>query len=449
MKAVVFLGPSLSVTKAEKILCKDKALYLPPANQADLLSAATTYHPDVIALIDGMFQQSLSVWHKEILYALDQGIQVYGASSMGALRAVETATFGTIGVGKVYEMYASGEIKDDDEVALLHGPAETGYRAISEPMVNLRMTFRKACDDKVVTSMESNRLIDIAKSIYYQERRYDRIFQIAEDSGFDISLIQQLREYVKNHHVDIKAIDAAHLLRVINELPDTPLKPDPFGFVRSMFFETLYDTDRTVRHRDINLRLSTVAHHAALHMPDFNYVNFNSLNKALVMVLADMLNVDVTDEEIDKEIKRFSLRTGVKGEEAILEWIRTHHLEADEFRELFREMAVCRKLQHWLLVRYHAGNETRQFLNELRLRNEYLHWVEEARQEQLDLRSRNGVDYFDESMRELIKAHWKETCCKIDTHYKEWAEEAGFAQEFNLLESLINARDSRRIRRER
>jgi hypothetical protein len=87
VKVVVFLGPSLPLEDARKIL---DAIYLPPAKQADLISAAINHEPDAIALIDGTFHQSLSVWHKEILFALQRGIRVFGASSMGALRAAET-----------------------------------------------------------------------------------------------------------------------------------------------------------------------------------------------------------------------------------------------------------------------------------------------------------------------------------------------------------------------
>src|SRR3989442_5014496 len=145
MKVVIFLGPSLSVDDARTVL--PHALYLPPERQADVLSAVGIHAPDAIGLIDGEFGQSLSVWHKEILYALDRGIAVYGASSMGALRAAETAAFGTRGVGRIFEMYASGELTDDDEVALAHGLADAGYRKFSEPMVNLRATFQKARDE--------------------------------------------------------------------------------------------------------------------------------------------------------------------------------------------------------------------------------------------------------------------------------------------------------------
>jgi hypothetical protein len=138
-KIVIFLGPSLPIAEAREIL---DAVYLPPAKQSDLLSAVTTYKPDIIGLIDGVFLNLPSVWHKEILYALEQGVAVYGASSMGALRAAETEAFGMVGVGEIYRMYASGELLDDDEVVMVHGPEDTGYRPFSEPMVNVRATFR-------------------------------------------------------------------------------------------------------------------------------------------------------------------------------------------------------------------------------------------------------------------------------------------------------------------
>src|SRR5699024_12171240 len=73
-----------------------------------------------IAVVDGVFGNQPAVWHKEILFALAQGCTVIGAASMGALRAVELAPYGMIGVGAIYRLYRRGAIVDDAEVALLH-----------------------------------------------------------------------------------------------------------------------------------------------------------------------------------------------------------------------------------------------------------------------------------------------------------------------------------------
>ena len=56
---------------------------------------------------------------KKIMHLIDSGVTVIGAASMGALRAAELDAYGMLGVGRIYQMYASGEICGDDEVATL------------------------------------------------------------------------------------------------------------------------------------------------------------------------------------------------------------------------------------------------------------------------------------------------------------------------------------------
>ncbi|HJK01344.1 MAG TPA: TfuA-like protein, partial [Methanocorpusculum sp.] len=83
---VVFIGPSLSIDDAKQIL--PDAEYLPPAKRGDFTDAVRI-GVKTIVLIDGVFFQDRAVGHREILTALRTGISVYGASSMGALRASE------------------------------------------------------------------------------------------------------------------------------------------------------------------------------------------------------------------------------------------------------------------------------------------------------------------------------------------------------------------------
>ena len=84
---VAFLGPSLPAREAKGFHL------LPPARQGDIWRALGL-RPRAIALIDGLFEAQPSVWHREILDALDAGIPVVGGASMGALRAVELEAFG-------------------------------------------------------------------------------------------------------------------------------------------------------------------------------------------------------------------------------------------------------------------------------------------------------------------------------------------------------------------
>ena len=88
MKPIVFLGPSLLHADAATILDSEIRA---PAAAGDVL-AATLKRPPAIVLVDGLFERVPAVWHKEILFAIESGVPVYGASSMGALRATDATT---------------------------------------------------------------------------------------------------------------------------------------------------------------------------------------------------------------------------------------------------------------------------------------------------------------------------------------------------------------------
>ncbi|MDD1775860.1 MAG: hypothetical protein LUP94_00735, partial [Candidatus Methanomethylicus sp.] len=70
MKIVIFLGPSLPVDEAIKIL--PSAEYKPPAARGDVVLAVDN-GAQIIGIIDGVFYQKAAVAHREILYALKKG----------------------------------------------------------------------------------------------------------------------------------------------------------------------------------------------------------------------------------------------------------------------------------------------------------------------------------------------------------------------------------------
>ena len=57
----------------------------------------------------------MSPWHKEIVYALQYpGVKgIYGAASMGALRASELDFVGMVGIGQIYNWYRDAVTEDD------------------------------------------------------------------------------------------------------------------------------------------------------------------------------------------------------------------------------------------------------------------------------------------------------------------------------------------------
>jgi hypothetical protein len=449
MTAVIFLGPSLPLADARQIL---DAVYLPPARQSDILTAITRYKPDVIGLIDGEFGQSLSVWHKEILWALHRGIRVYGSSSMGALRAAETDVYGAIGVGRVYRMFATGELNDDDEVALAHGLPESNYRGLSEPLVNVRCTLQRARDEGTIDARTCDRLIAIGKALFFPERTFPRIFADAEAEGVAAETVERLRTFVRTRYVDVKRQDAVELLETIRDLPSPVPPPEVhFDFTGSHLFETLYNRDRRVTHGGLEAPLAAIANYAALHLPDFNATNFNALNRALVVMLAEILGVRASAADHDNEKKRFQTGRGLS-DAALAQWIDDHDLTLDEFRRLIGELAVCRRLQRWLVTRRFFENTVRLVLDELRIDGRYEDVARQAAEQEALLEQEHprftDTTFNELEIETLVKDHLRATPCRMNTNYHIWAHEAGFHTIEDLRVELLRARLAREYRAE-
>ncbi|HJJ89017.1 MAG TPA: TfuA-related McrA-glycine thioamidation protein [Methanocorpusculum sp.] len=206
---VVFIGPSLSIDDAKQIL--PDAEYLPPAKRGDFTDAVRI-GVKTIVLIDGVFFQDRAVGHREILTALRTGISVYGASSMGALRASEMDTFGMIGIGEIYHWYRDGIINADDEVSLVYNP-ETGA-VLSEPMVNIRATLKKARVEKIINEAEEIELLRTCKAIYYPERTYRRVLREAK---IPEKMKKKLFIWIKINAIDQKRQDAIACLNAVRD----------------------------------------------------------------------------------------------------------------------------------------------------------------------------------------------------------------------------------------
>ncbi len=211
MRVVIFLGPSLSLAEAQQIL---PATYLPPAAGGDVYKAMR-HEPQVIGLIDGLFEDVPAVRHKELLHALSCGVHVFGASSMGALRAAELAAFGMQGVGQIFDSYAREEFEDDDEVAVNHAAAELGYRPLSEAMVNLRAGLASAAERGIISVATREALIAKSKSAFYSDRSWPAVYAAASALGVPEAEVAGLRAWVATEKPNLKRDDAVALLRRI------------------------------------------------------------------------------------------------------------------------------------------------------------------------------------------------------------------------------------------
>jgi len=226
---VLFVGPSLYGEAPDLTGIAVRS----PARQGDIARAVLD-GAGAIGLVDGFFDAVAAPWHKEILFALDRGVTMFGSSSMGALRAAECAAFGMHPIGTIAADYCSGVLDDDAAVAICHGPAELGYPPLTEPLVNVKPTLDRLRDLQLISVPEQTRIWERACRLHFKDRTAEAM--IATNERPEI-----LAAYGE-HRINRKAEDAKLLVSALQRCtaPSVrrPTKPEhPSFFTRHILPE--------------------------------------------------------------------------------------------------------------------------------------------------------------------------------------------------------------------
>jgi hypothetical protein len=235
MTAVVFAGPSI-YGLANDVLAGIE--FRPPAACGDILRACRS-GVSTIGLVDGVFESAASVWHKEILLVLSRGIELSGAASMGALRAAECWPFGMQGVGRIFDQYRSGERSADADVAVLHAPAELGYRPLTVALVDAEATIARLSTLDLLGPDEAASLCAAARKLHFKQRTWRDVFSLANLAG---ARRAALGDAVRRHGMSQKTLDAKDLILRIKAVDvEAPLRPHlaPENFNRTIYLDHL------------------------------------------------------------------------------------------------------------------------------------------------------------------------------------------------------------------
>ncbi|MFD4560522.1 TfuA-like protein [Streptomyces sp. NPDC058469] len=209
MSTHVFAGPTITPARIRAIL-PEAVLHL-PIRHGDVLRLGLTAE-DRILIIDGLWHQSLPVRHKEILMLLAEGVEVFGAASMGALRAAELAPYGMVGIGRIFEDFRDGRLDADDEVAVLQGP---DGRALTQALVNLRCGFQRAAAAGHITDDEATALTETACAIPYTRRTWTALGRTVGELGLHTAY-ENADIWRCSNSYDQKREDAEAALRLLS-----------------------------------------------------------------------------------------------------------------------------------------------------------------------------------------------------------------------------------------
>lgn len=204
----MFAGPSTYGLGANCLGCHDFD-WRPPVKRGDVALLVKEHPASTLVICDGVFQTEPAVSHREICDALDAGWQVWGVSSLGAIRAAEMAHLGMRGFGYVYDRFASDPDFCDDEACLLYFP-ESPYFPVSEPLVNLRFAFESFGAEFGITADQATSILSQLRTLWFGDRTQELMAALLRESGATDSCVTAFMAELKKR--PRKQLDLAELL---------------------------------------------------------------------------------------------------------------------------------------------------------------------------------------------------------------------------------------------
>ncbi|MDC0680272.1 TfuA-like protein [Sorangium atrum] len=446
---VLFTGPSLPPAEVPGL---PELRVLPPVAQGDVYRAARE-RPWGIGIVDGFFEHVPSVWHKEILWAMSQGVHVFGASSMGALRAAELADFGMVGVGRIFEQVRSGALGADDEVAVAHASAEHGYRCTSEALVNIRATLGAAVEAKICDPALAERLVAISRALFYPDRTWPAVLQAARAAQEAPHMLDALKRWLPAGRVDQKRLDALAMIEAMQAaraMHRGPLEPG-FIFQRTDVWERALDRMRAAR-----LELDPGADVEALldelrllgDEPLYTRAIQGALLRGLAEEAAERNGVKVGPGHLERTAMEFRRERGLYTGPSTRAWLGEQGLDAKSFADMMAREAKLR----WTAA-VCEPEVRRHLVDQLRAMGCYGRLEEQARAKQAVMAG-EGLDALDlagsgvSDTDALWRWYFTERLGKpVPEDLETYAARFGFASVEALLRSVLIERWCTRLHR--
>lgn len=222
-KVLVFCGPTLAGQKTLKESVKQNFIFHSPVKCGEILEARREGFSKIL-IIDGFFELTASVWHKEILDFIKNEGLILGCSSMGALRAAELEEYGMIGFGQIFQDFKNKTIRDDDEVTVSHLNQAQDFISLTDAMINIRYTVRNAVDKDLLHLDDAEKILNISKSTFYKKRNLK--FLVRELSKQTPRIIKFKNHLETNGIVDQKLNDAIELIQNIDSIQKSKKNKD-------------------------------------------------------------------------------------------------------------------------------------------------------------------------------------------------------------------------------
>lgn len=225
MQIKIYSGLCLQQAAVHQVL--PQAICCPPVRRGDVLKDIAQ-GVQIIGIVDGEFFQNLAVAPSEIMDAIRVGVRVYGAGSMGALRAAELDRFGMQGCGEIYRHICEEAYFPDDYLGVIFDAPDEPQ--LSLPMVDFCATLRSLRAASSLTAEHAQTLRQVYGSLHFTERNLDSLaqhLQVPATDGLSAALDIVRQNVINQKQRDGLAMLAqiaqdlahtAHINQLINQL---------------------------------------------------------------------------------------------------------------------------------------------------------------------------------------------------------------------------------------
>jgi hypothetical protein len=207
-QCICFAGPTRAALRAR--VDQSSIEWRGPIKRGDVDRLVSERPPGKLAIVDGIFHSYPAVGHAEILEAIRRGWQIWGLSSMGAIRAAEMTEFGMRGYGRVFQLFATNPGFADDEVTLIHG-ADFPFEPLSEPLVHMRVFVDHLVETGVIAPDNADSIVRTLKERWYGYRTLDLLASQLDRHAKDGELAKM--EMASFDRFRLKTLDLEDFLR--------------------------------------------------------------------------------------------------------------------------------------------------------------------------------------------------------------------------------------------
>jgi hypothetical protein len=300
------------------------------------------------------------------------------------------------GIGRIFEAYREGDLADDDEVAVIHGPAETGYLALSEAMVNIRETLAAAERNGIVAVATRDALIRTAKELFYHDRTFERLLERAAERSMPSRELAALRAWLPHGRVDRKREDALAMLAAMRSLLAGGLAPMQVDYALEWTEVWHEATTAEAASRQSGasgtaawLTNGRVLEELRLEPDTYIAVRDRALLRLLAAREAALRRLSVDAGVRGERLNRLRARHGLFSRAALDAWLAANGIDGWQLERMIGEEA-----QLEATAALAAPALSSQLLDELRLRNDFCRFAERARSKQEFLEA-HGLDHPD------------------------------------------------------